>query len=139
MPAVALSALATCAAVEAAGMETSTTAPLGSVILATVAEEKLLAVRAAAASVVAAAVAPSLVPFSVAVLAPLAALIWELTWLAPRVSPEAPAIEKLMVSRALAPTWKACVVKVPSSSLRPLNEVVLEMRSSSDLSWLTSD
>ena len=37
-----------------------------------------------------------------------------------------------------APTWKACVVKLPSSSLVPLNAVVLATRSISDINCETS-
>ena len=44
----------------------------------------------------------------------------------------------VMVWLAFAPTWNWALVNEPSSSLRPLNSVVLAMRSSSAVSWFTS-
>ena len=39
---------------------------------------------------------------------------------------------------ALAPTWKLAVPMLPSSSFWPLNSVVLAIRFSSEVSWVTS-
>ncbi|MDT4833593.1 hypothetical protein FQZ97_672070 [compost metagenome] len=44
----------------------------------------------------------------------------------------------VMLSPALAPTWKVAAVKEPSSTFLPLNEVCLETRSTSSASCFTS-
>ena len=61
-----------------------------------------------------------------------------LTWLLPYTLVRRLAVAATMVWLALAPTWNCCVPKAPSSSLVPLNSVVCEIRSSSEINWPTS-
>src|SRR5262245_42650927 len=77
-------------------------------------------------------------PLVVAVV-PMVALAAVLTfWLLPYTLVRALAVAATMVWLALAPIWNWAVPKVPSSRRWPLNSVLVEMRSSSAMSWLTS-